>query len=631
MAAAAPRIYLLLLSSLMAMAALCFLLVATRWLVAALLGGALSDAYHAIGGCCRWKGVRAQVNRLTKAQDELINKGLVERFRTISRFLAPLVAILFVFRAKELFEVAISGPIFGKDTVSPVGSLRAFSTDFLSLACILVAVRPTLITPKVINVLLVTWHSFMLLEVALSEDELADLLAEMLFLRLGVSLVHGNSYLALLSILVSGLNCIICLSIIEDESDAEALCRKECYHGCLIIPAAVAAVYQADRRIALACASECMREMDEKVPFKVLLSSLCDAVVQVDDSCTVLAPARKLCGLLSMSDGRAHLKGASLLDLMPAREQERFAHYLSSTHSRRLHSEEDVGPAMAFQVLFQDSQGQPVPAQVLDCCFVDATDQRMHLLGVTELANIRRQSVQTSSSITMGTSRFTGESLASSGSAGANWLTNRDWQVDFEGSAPYRIVFAGHGFLREHGPEVIGSCFADLLIEREAVLAWVSQHKKSVDESGEERLLEFGQVTLKNSLDMETTSVTRLRVLSCFFMRPTDAGYDGYKVSARFMRVNRGATLPGARDGVGSANSQGFRDSSGLKDSCPVFRGNSESKESLQTPKDASPSVFRSGTQPEFPSSTSLVRITRSDRSLHGGLQQPAPQSLLAL
>eukprot|EP00971_Amphidinium_carterae_P153267 3038375-Amphidinium_carterae.1 len=54
-------------------------------------------------------------------------------------------------------------------------------------------------------------------------------------------------------------------------------------------------------------------------------------------------------------------------------------------------------------------------------------------------------------------------------------------------------------------------------------------------------------------------------------MKLSDAGYDGYTVSARFMRINQRATLPGARDGVGSADSQGFRDS------CPVFRSHWES------------------------------------------------------
>jgi len=531
-----------------------------RWLLLACQHGGCRDPKQWLTGSrSRGRvGTRALV-----FQHDLLSKGLIERIKAATSSLAPTAGFLLAFRARLLFQVANSGPLFEKDDLPTDGPLQTLAADFLAVSVILLAALPSLIQPRVIFLWLSMWHIVMLLEASLTgSDALTDVLMEMLMLRLGFSLLHGESYmLALLSVLVSGSNIMIGIATISDRSSLEELCWREGCFGCIIMPALITAVCRAHRDHSWSLALERLRETDENVALKVLLSSLCDAVVQVDDSCTVVAPSPKLCGLLSKTDtGTSFLKGTSLFDVMPQREQERFSTYIKSTHCHQLHKEEDVGPALAFQVLFNDAMGRPIPLQVMDCCFSDASCERMHLLGLIELANQRRSShVHSSSSMSMGTSVFTGESVMSSG--GSAWMANRDWQVDFEGYHPFRITFAGNGFLREHGPEVLGACFADLLVEREAVLSWLAQQKNLVDESGEPKLLEYGQVTLKRSLEMEMTHVTRVRVLSCYFMSPADAGLDGYRISARFMRKAQHG-VPGATMGQSLVGSVGLMSAS---------------------------------------------------------------------
>lgn len=122
--------------------------------------------------------------------------------------------------------------------------------------------------------------------------------------------------------------------------------------------------------------------LKDQKPLHLLLSSLCDATVELDANFRFRRPCAKLGALLLRPDASV---GAAFEDFLAQEERSRFADHVAQLVKAASDSEQPA-PAQMIQCKLADSIGNKVPVQLIHSCIVDEDDGSTHLIGVRELS-----------------------------------------------------------------------------------------------------------------------------------------------------------------------------------------------------------------------------------------------------
>eukprot|EP00931_Biecheleriopsis_adriatica_P015247 TRINITY_DN11764_c0_g1_i5.p1 TRINITY_DN11764_c0_g1~~TRINITY_DN11764_c0_g1_i5.p1 ORF type:complete len:627 (-),score=54.57 TRINITY_DN11764_c0_g1_i5:212-1906(-) len=129
-----------------------------------------------------------------------------------------------------------------------------------------------------------------------------------------------------------------------------------------------------------------------------VLSSLCDAVVELDSDLSITKPSRTFCGLLLQAHEQGLQTGKQFCDFVCREDGERFLAHMS-IGSHLPHSQARIvepPPPAPLHISMRDSNGSLFPVQVFTSSFEDVTGRVTHFVGVVECGDHIRDRIDES-------------------------------------------------------------------------------------------------------------------------------------------------------------------------------------------------------------------------------------------
>jgi len=305
---------------------------------------------------------------------------------------------------------------------------------------------------------------------------------------------------------------------------------------------------------------EAKQERKYRTALMSLLSSMCDAVVELDCQRRIVDHASALSHLLLHGPGRS-LRGSTLNDFMPEeQDQQRFDSSLEDPNTPMLH------------VVLRDCLGNKIPMHVFHIAFRSSDDTQHYLVGLTEAADpfstthnsdpfntthnsdpsmiqsdddtstaqvpalglpdIPRQ-VERSEAREAGVGQIASASCASSRTDPS--LVGNEMQVDVSVQEGLPITFASQRFKRKYGEAVQNSSFSDWLLDSSRFEQWLASRADAIYEGQYVPSVEdFGQLVVQ---PRDTSAPGRFsragpRQIQVMFLEPS-CPRQSYRVSIR--------------------------------------------------------------------------------------------------